>query len=482
MLQSNTMRFGTDGFIFMRKSLLTAKQPLDTTGNTSVEGFTVEGVQPSGTMRRFIFKVDDKLYKFAGTSVVEYTGKGEFDDIIDNGNTAEEVAAVNDIPDWLNKKIYPIIALRAPGDATILPTAKLTLNVRNTVDTYEQVTESAEIELAAAGGDSPRIVDVTSDTTCTGQGSVDLQIRTKVDDEWSEYMPISAAKDKDAKIVQFKITYRVTSLGGTDSAKVNTIVIRSTMGAAAVAGEVAELYSIITNYDHTLGTCAVSIRHDPLIDSRIGAFVNFMKPTRKRKLLQLGVASGTIEQFILGVDGVKDTGVDQSTIQLFANGKPLLDFSYNTEVSEITVNTTAGAAITASYEYGHESEQWRTMALEVDKQPYDDGTYLTRFFYTLPDDEINNQSVSNVRIQIYRPTGHVTAESLGVATGNVQMFALQHAAKEETIECNAEFSCDPDSQIITCIAPKDTEIVCSYDWVGENPTIRQWTAGWSPAV
>ena len=295
-------------------------------------------------------------------------------------------------------------------------------------------------------------------------------------------MALPAAKDKDADAVQFRISYRVTTLSGSDTAKVDSIVIKSTMGAAAVSGEIAELYSIITDYEHTLGTCAVSIHHDKLIDSKIGAFVNFMQPTKIRKLLPIGVATGASQQLMLGVDGVKDTGIDQGTIQLFANGKPLLNFGYNTEVSEVTVNATAGAAITASYEYGHQQEVWRTMNLEIDQQPYDDGTYLTRFNYTLPDDEINGQTVSNVRIQLYRPTGTVEGESLGVATGLVQQLVLRHAAKAETIQCNADFSYDADSQILTCIAPKDTEIVCSYDWVGENPTIRQWSAGWSPAV
>ena len=482
MLQYNTMRYGTDGFLTNKQALLTAKKPLDTSGQTSVEGFIVEGVQPTGTKRRFIFKVDDQLYKFAGNEIVAYTGAGNLDDILNLGNTSDEVVAVTDIPAWLGKKIYPIVALEAPAAAPVFPTAKMFLKVRCATDTYETTVESSEIDLAATEGATPRIVEVSATSACTGQGSADVQIRLKNGDDWTDYMPIVNAKDRDAQSVQFKITYKVTTLSGTDTAKISSIIIKSTMGAAAVSGEIAELYSTVVDYEHALGTCAVSVRHDKLIDSKIGAFVNFMQPTKKRTLLHLGVSSGTTEQFMLGVDGVKDTGIDQSTIQLFADGKPLLNFGYNTEVSEVTVSTTAGAAITASYEYGHQQEVWRTMNLEIDQQPYDDGTYLTRFNYTLPDDDINNQTVSNVRIQLYRPTGTVEAESLGVATGLIQQFVLNHAAKAETIQCNADFSYDEDSQILSCVAPKDTEIICSYDWVGENPTIHQWNAGWAPAV
>ena len=41
MLKFNTMRFGTDEFSFSRQALLVSKKPFDTTGQTSVEGFTI---------------------------------------------------------------------------------------------------------------------------------------------------------------------------------------------------------------------------------------------------------------------------------------------------------------------------------------------------------------------------------------------------------------------------------------------------------
>ena len=117
MLKNNTIRFGTDGFAFKRQSLLTAKQPFDTTGQTAIEGFTVTGTEPSGTRRRFLMRVDDKLYRFSAGNPVEYTGAGTFDDIIEGGNTAAELVAVDSIPTWLGKKIYVVIALEAPADA-----------------------------------------------------------------------------------------------------------------------------------------------------------------------------------------------------------------------------------------------------------------------------------------------------------------------------------------------------------------------------
>ena len=486
MLKFNTMRFGTDEFSFSRQALLVSKKPFDTTGQTSVEGFTISGNEPTGTTRRFIFKVDDNLYKFSGSNVVSYTSAGELEDILANGNTAAEVNAVTSIPAWLNKKIYPIIALQAPVDASGLPTANITLKVRCQNDVYEKIVETPEYELAVAEGSSviPRIADISVNTAATGNASVAVAVKLQnPSGEWSDYMGVTDALNQEAVAVQFRFTFTVTTLNGADSVKVNSINVKHTMGATAVSGDTAEIYSIVQNYESDLQTCYVIVKHKELVDSKIQAFVNFMSEPKKRVLIPLGTASGVLEQFSLGVDGEKDTGINQGSIQVFADGVPVTNFSYNVEVSEVTVNATAGAAITASYEYGHDKETWLEMPVQVYQQPYlDDGTYMTRFSYTLDDDDAVGMKMSNIRIQLYRPTGHVDRASLGVGTGLIQQFVLEHQAKQETIDCNADWQYDPDSQILTCVAEKGTEIVISYDWLGENQTLYSFTAGWSAAV
>ena len=66
--------------------------------------------------------------------------------------------------------------------------------------------------------------------------------------------------------------------------------------------------------------------------------------------------------------------------------------------------------------------------------------------------------------------------------GSVQMFVLAHAAKFETLTCNADFSYDADSQITTCTAPVGTKITASYDWLGEQQTLYSWSAGYTAAL
>ncbi|MBR1645201.1 MAG: hypothetical protein IJ774_05730 [Selenomonadaceae bacterium] len=482
MLQYNTMRFGTDEFVFDRQGLLTSKVALDTTGQTSVGAFTITGSEPNGTKRRFLFKVDNKIWKFVEGAPVEYTGGTDVDSVLANGNTAAEVTAVADNSAWVNKKIYPIIALYADVDATVMPTAKISLAAMSSSATFEYSVETAEYELKEASQATPRIVsvDVTSETT--GSAMVYTTARVKNGDTWSDYTSLAAISGKEAEAIQFKTRFTVTTLDGTDSGKLTKIVIRYTMGEAVVSGDNAEIFSVIQDYELPLGTCSVTIRHDRLTDSVIKAYVNLMKPSKSRVFLPIGVATGTADTFVLGENGVGDTNIDQNTLKVFGNGAPVANFSYNTETSELTVTADAGTAITASYTYDRDQEFWREMSKDVNQQPYNDGTVLTRFSYSLPEEEQFGQTVSNIRLQLYRTQGTVTNAILGTANGMTQQFVLKHAAKADTIICNAAWSYNENSQILTCVAPKDTEITISYDWIGESHTVHSWAAGWSPVL
>lgn len=482
MLTFNTMRFGTDELEFHKQALLVSKIPFDTNGQTSVEGFVIEGAEPSGTMRRILFKVDDVLYKFVDGTLTALDGEPTLEYVLENGNTVAEVGAVDDIPDWVDKKIFPIVALYSPADATIMPAIKMSLKVRSANDVYEKTSETAEIDLTADTGAVPRIVDIEADTVTTGRGVVNITARVKNDGNWSDWTAIQAVKDMDATAIQFKIRYTVGVIGSSDSARVNKIQVRHTMGTATVSGDNAEIYSVQQNYEHVLQTCNVAVRHAKLIDSVIGAYVSFAKPMKRRVFLPIGISSGAAQVLTLGEDGSRDSGIDQSSLQLFADGRPIVNFSYNTEVSEVTINVAAGQAVTATYNYDRGQEIWREMTVDVDRQPFDDGTYLTRFTYTLPDSELDGQTVTNIRLQLYRTNGHVDGEYLGIANGLTQQFVLAHAAKGETLAVNAQFSYDEDSQVVTLNAPHGTELRATYDWIGESHTVYSWAASWAPAV
>lgn len=500
MLVNNTMRYGTDSFELLKQGMLVAKTPFDATNQSSVEGFTISGAEPTGTYRRIIFKVDNTLYYFVDNTLTAYPFAGAVGDVIEYGNTVDELLAVTDIPNFVGKKIYPIIALQAPYDAPALPTIKIGLKMRSNTAVYEKTIETPEYQLAADGSATPRIADIVESVSTTGNGSVTIRVKLLKEAEdadstsddsttettgeatWTDWLPLSDATNVKASAVQFKFVYKVTTTDGSDSAKVNSITIRHNMGAAVVSGDFADIYSVVQNYQTDLQTCRLVIRHKQLIDSEIRAYINFMAPPKKRERIHLGIADGTVQQLPLGVNGVKDTGIDQNTLKIYIDGQPLNEFDYNVEVSEVTVNTNAGSVVTASYEYGHGKETWLEMEQLGDTQPYQDDTYMTLFGYTLPDSETVDKSKSNIRIRLHRPTGRVSNELLGVATGYMQQFVLPHAAKQESIELDTDWSYEPENKILTLVAPKNTEIYISYDYQGENITVDSFSAAWVAAV
>jgi hypothetical protein len=216
-----------------------------------------------------------------------------------------------------------------------------------------------------------------------------------------------------------------------------------------------------------------------------------MKPTQSRELIFLGEGDGTLKQYALGVDGVKDTGIDQNTLHVFIDGDEISDFGYNVEVSEVTINAPVGAAVTATYDFGRDNENWLEMSRPMNPQPYMDDvdeftveprTYMTRFSYTLPDDAAVDTSLSNVRISLYRASGSVTNESLGKASGLVQQIVLPHAARQDTIQLNADWSYNNDTRVLTYVAERDKDLLLSYDYLGEQQIIYSWAVGWAVAV
>lgn len=465
---------------YERNALLIGKQPFDATNCTDVEGFTISGEQPAGTLIRLAFMIDNAVYRLSSSELVDIGG-ATVDNVLSNGNIIAELNTLTAIPAFVGKKIYPIIALHADDDTTLSPTIKIALKTRSNTAVYQKVVDTPIYYLAADSEEStPRIADITARTTCKGGATVNIQVRL-LNGDWSNFMPITAAAQEKADAVQFRFTYDVTRLDGTDSAKVNSITIRHNMGAAAVAGNVAELYSIVQNYEVDLQTCYVVVRHKMLRDAEIRAYVNFMKPPLHRERIFLGIGTGSLNQYILGVDGTRDSRIDQNTLKIFVDGQILDDFGYNVEVSEVTVNAPVNAAVTASYDFNHGVENWYEMSKLIDSQPYidDNESYMTRFSYVLADDEAVDTTLSNIRLSLYRSSGTVTNENIGTATGFIQQIVLEHAAKQETINLNADWSYDPDNRVLTFVSTEGTELILSYDYIGDQQLIYSFAAGWA---
>lgn len=485
MLVYNTMRFGTDvltatdsgGGLGVRQALLTSNDALDATGVSAVDSFAISGSEPAGTSRHVMFKIDDKIYRFAGGSLTEYTGGATLANVLANGNTVAELTALSNITGLVGKKIFPIIALSSTGDDN--PTIKIGLNVTNTTEKKTFTANTATYELPVPdGGSIPTITSITAETDCTGAGVVTMLVRLKdSSDTWGNWLTFEQAVNQEAHRVQFQFIYSVENVSF-DSAQVKSCTVNYISNNDLVTGSTAELYSIVPNFETDLRQCYVIVRHKQLIDSTIEAFANFLPAYKTRERIQLGTGTGSAAQYTLGVNSTVDAQIDPASIRVFVDGVATDEFDYNTAAGQITVNAPSGVSIIASYNYDCGREAWQPMTVEA-QQPYGDGSFMTRFTYTLDDDTAAQRA--NIRLRFNRPAGTVTNASLGKATGKTQQIVLPHLATTSTIDFNADWSYDFDSRVLTFIAKKNTALKISYDYVGEQHQIYSWAAGWSAA-
>lgn len=466
--------------VIVKQALLVSKVPLDCTKKTAIDQFIITGAEPEGSKRRVIFKIDDALYKFKNGSLIAYPYDGNVDDILNYGNKASNLATYTnlDLSAFVGKKVYPIIALQSPADADEYPTIKLALATRTNTEQLVNTVDSPIYEL----DDEPQtITDITAKTKCIGYGDVDITVRLRTGSDWSSYMALADAADNQADAVQFKIKYTVTTADGSDSAQVQSIIISHASGATVVTGNNANLFSTVEQYDNDLQTAYVVVRHAPLVDATIEAYVNFMAPPKHRNLLQIGTATGSRQELTLGNP---DSNIVASSIKLYQDDEPFYDFDFSTELGTVILTAKKNSVITASYDYDYGVEEWRQMTPE-DPQPYNDdvGSLATRFTYSLTEEESVGMQIANVRIRLRRKSGSNAGTVTKSATGKTQLFTFSHKARPSSIQFDTDvnYTYDENSGILSCVAAKGTRIYVTYDWVGEAPVVYSFAAGYSVA-
>lgn len=390
--------------------------------------------------------------------------------VLSEGNTVDELLTVTSVAAFIGKLVYPAIALMSPFDATVFPTVKLSIKGHCNQDQYQKDELSAEYDLADVDND---IVSITFDSVTTGQATVNVQVSLKQNGTWSGWMTTISAKGQKASAIKYKTTYTVSKLDGTDTAKLNSVSCIYRKGNAYVSGNTAEILTITQDYQNPLRYARCFVKHKPLMDAQIKAYVSFRKEIKKRSMLNVG--TGTNERQLIQLT---DTGIDHNTLQIQFDGKITYAYDFNTELSQILCIAPIGTAITASYEYGVEAEEWLEMTNEGEHIYNSDGLYATSFNYALAD-TITDKTISVVKVELYRPTGTVTDEVLGVATGKKQLFILPHYAKKETIQLNGFFSYDDTSRILTVVANKDTQLKITYDWIAETHELEGLVCAWN---
>lgn len=484
---------------YMRRAIYIDNAPLSCAGNT-VDGFTLGGVQPTGTDRRIIFAVDKedgskkyvKLAVASGTAteaelkVNKATTSGATEEtaatasditadyVLSVGNTVTELGAVTSIPAWVGKNVYPIVALIAPEDSASAPTLKLGIKTTAGVDQYEKTEESPAYVLADEDVD---VITVDANVETAGGAACDVSVHFFTNGAWGDYMKLTEAKNIRASKAQFKARYQVTAIGGEDSAKVKDAVIVYAASSAKVSGQTAEIITQTKHYalesdGKGLQFAQALIVHDKLRDAKIAAYAAFRAEPKTREMMQVATGDGK-EQTVK----LSDTGINHNSIKMQINGTPYWGFGYNTETNELTFTADKGAAVTASYEYGYEDEDWQKME-PVAQQVYENGTYASRYNYALPTTQ-TGKTIVDVKYELLRPTGDEKDVLLGTGTGDTQLFVLPHAARKDTITCTGKWTYNDDTRQLLVQAEKGAEIKISYHWVAESQKVHAVAAGWA---
>jgi|GEM_PF-1306830 len=448
------------------KALLKSTQCWNFTGETSITGFNVEGTQPDESRRRFIFSVDEQLVKFNGNDLELFGQALNLQNVLQFGNTAEEIAAVTDIPAWLGKKVYPIIALECNENSNVMPTVKLSLNASSQNDIYAKDFYSPIMNFKLTGIRA-KIKAAEINYTATGAATCLCYVRIKNNDVWEDWTTLDNVQNKYGMAAQFKVRCIVSTFSGDDSVTFSGAKITYTTDDILISGDTTQICSFPEDANYNLGSCRALIRHDKLQDTVITADAVYYENPKSRENVALGTGNG-----VLQILNLPDSLAHQDTLKIFADGVQVENFYYNTLTGEVQVNAPVGAEITASYKYGMIKTLTQPLTLE---STYQDGEiFATRFIC----DELTNKKITAIIFTIKTARGNIT-ENLGTATGSMQSFELEHRALKESLTCSGSWIYDEDTQILKVIQTAGENISVSYDYVGKSPVIFEYAAGWS---
>lgn len=181
----------------------------------------VQGVQPENTNRMFAFKIGDTWCKLNsdGTSIPLSTQDVSADVVLAEGNTAEELTALTNVPAFVNADIYPAIALFAEGGSDNTPSAGMTFDGIS-AEVKTRTLYSSVIELGGL-----TIADICFDVS----GQATAKARIKQDGAWSNYGSLELVKGQQAQAVQLAFECTVDTPKA-DKVTVNNIVVKVQKG------------------------------------------------------------------------------------------------------------------------------------------------------------------------------------------------------------------------------------------------------------
>lgn len=472
----------------MSKGLLVDKAGLNCTDAADVIAINIGGQQASNASRRFMFKLDGSYCKLTtdnqgvATPVAVDTQDITIDSVLEEGNTAAELAAVQSCPSFGGKVVYPVIAMSGVY-GSVQPTASLSFDKKTTADVYVYNDYSAEYDLTD-GSLSAIIVSVRVDKELTGNATLEVYGSLYNGSSWSDWLNVQSIEGMQAQKIKFRSVYRIREFNAGDSAKINCISFIYGSNNAPVTGNEADLITITRDFKNDIGFAGMTVKHKKLEDGEFKAMVSLRDAIKSRESLDIGTGNGSVQTLILGLAGIEgqripDRGIDHNSLVIKVDGVYVSDFEFNMETSQVTLYADQNARITASYDYGWGNEEWRQMQ-QVLSEPYSEGDetiVATKFELAVAD---TGKQITNMCLRLTRNSGTVEDEVVGVATGKPQTIVLPHYARKDTLVCSADsFSYDDETRELSVVAPRGENITVSYEWFGSTQEIYAIAPMWA---
>ena len=470
MTQYNTMRFLTDEFNpFDRAALIVSNIPVDLSAYNCLNSISVLGDEPTGTTRRFLFKMsDDVLLKFSGQNLVIADTTLTLDNVLANGNTPAQVQAVVNNHQLVGDLIYPIIAMKSTNETP--PTCKLEFAASCDLDILDFENEATIRYFYNNDGDriEAQFLGIEIDAEITGNASADAKISLLQNGTWTDFLAVKDARGQTATAFKIKRFYHVDACDGTNSVKIKHVrVYYSPDQDFKVYGDVAYIYSNLKYAYLNLAHCVFVVRHEDLDGGSIDADVSFQKTRYITKQHELGQVTSAEVTFNLPR---KDIFPD--TLAVYLDGVLTTDYDFDLNEGTITFAADplrATQLCTVTYNYNCEEEVWLPMVKDA-AQHTGNGLYTTRFALPNPDFDTKNLTISLVRLKISR--GRETTTFSKTATGSTQ--TVKSIVYDDDL-------LDYDTFVLSFSAEAGTTVTGSYSWHGKTPVIRGWSVVWNVA-
>lgn len=455
---------------------------IDCSSADSITGFEISHSQPSGTFIYLLFKTSDNSNWFKLTSSGERSNitasTPDYEILSTKGNTVAELNVMKSIAAFKGKKILIAVGLGSSDKNNAVPKIKLGLKATKNSQTLTTTEYSPLYEI----GDSGQIATINFSPSTTGDGSVKVYGQlTKSDGSISEWQAVSSLAGEKCRAIKLRADYSVKTIGS-DSAKLeSTDVIYSTGQTLITGAGSGELISLTQDWYMNIRHCRMTIRHAPLVSSKLEAYVCFRERPKVTLKEQLGIGAGKTTTYQLK----NPSGLKYDTVKIyFDNERVYSDFEVNSEVGRVTCTAPSGVIITCDYESNWGLEDWQKMT-QYRRESLDDYDE-TEFRYSRPDTE-TQKTVCAVKLVMTTTSGKITNESIGRGTGKAQTYKLNKRVKDGAITIysngtamsKSAYYLLEDTQYVKVAAASGATLTATYTWISESPAVYQFAAVFS---